>query len=318
MTKQKRGEKTESEYCAKSRPPRDYCAHGRTYDGNNTCYNKFELLLIAETIEKKEQRGRLYFRRDGTLRALWKDISAYMKSAHDCTDELCWVETLKMAKVERRAFKPKLPKEWLQCDPRNVPNNNCMNSWLSNYDLNHVMTQFAANVPDFAFLGSVPIDFDTSHTASTRDINRFSVREALAQGKTKIGVIFNTQPSHMGGEHWMCAFIDLSPQSPEINFFDSYGTHKKKTYPEIDAFLQQVQTEAREAAGLELVVKKNTVRHQFQNSECGVYCLKFIADRLGTKTFEDIIQSNMPDHVVVQERYKRFFRVKQCRPTSSS
>ena len=302
-------------YCPKSRPSSNYCAHGRKYNG--TCYNKFELLLIAETIEQQEKQGRLHFQRDGTLRGLWKDIYAYMKSKHDCIDELCWVETLKLAKVEKVAFKPKLPKEWLRCDTRNVPNNNCMNSWLSNYDLNRVMTQFAANVPDFAFLGSLPIDFDTLHTASTKHMNNFSVRDTLAQGKTKIGVIFNTQPSHMGGEHWMCAFIDLDPQRAEINFFDSYGTRKKKTHPEIMAFFERIQTEAREAAGLELKLKINTVRHQFENSECGVYCLKFIADRLGAKTFEDIVQSDMPDDLIVQERYKRFFRVKECRPTEN-
>lgn len=302
-------------YCAKKE---NYCAHGRAFHG--TCYNKFELLLLMEAIEAREGGGRrLNFHRQGTIRQLWKDVAAYMKTKHHCTDELCWVEKLKLAKVEASAFKPKLPTEWVSCDKRKAPNNDCMNSWLSNIDLNHVMEQFAANVPSFAFLGSVPIDFDTVRSPGTKAINHFSVTKSLKAGKTQIGVIFNTQPSTMGGEHWICAFIDLQKKKKnkarEINFFDSYGTTADMTTPpEIEAFLQRVLAQAKQAH-LPLVLKKNTVRHQYKNSECGVYCLKFIADRLDAKTFEDITQHTaMPDHLVVEERFKRFFRAKECRP----
>ena len=301
-------------YCAKKKE--NYCAHGRAFHG--TCYNKFELLLLVEAIEAREGGRRLHFHRQGTIRQLWKDVGAYMKTKHKCADELCWVEKLRLAKVESSAFKPKLPAEWLSCDKKKAPNNNCMNSWLSNIDLNHVMEQFAANVPSFAFLGSVPIDFATARSAGTKAINNFSVAKSLKEGKTQIGVIFNTQPSTMGGEHWICAFIDLQKKNNkarEINFFDSYGSvDGTGTPPEIDAFLQRVLAEAKKAR-IPLVLKKNAVRHQFKNSECGVYCLKFIADRLGTKTFEDITQpSTMPDHLVTEERFKRFFRAKECRP----
>lgn len=305
-------------FCAKKKE--NYCAHGRAYHG--TCYNKFELLLLIETIETREGGRRLHFHREGTIRQLWKDVAAYMKVKHKCTDELCWVEKLKMPKVEASAFKPKMPAEWLACDKRKAPNHNCMNSWLSNIDLNQVMEQFAANVPSFAFLGSVPIDFDTARSSNTKAINNFNVSKSLKEGKTQIGVIFNTQPSTMGGEHWICAFIDLRKKAREINFFDSYGNANAEgesegegTPPEVEAFLQRVLEQAKKAH-MPLVLKKNTVRHQFKNSECGVYCLKFIADRLGAKTFEDITQgAAMPDNLVVQERFKRFFRAKECRPT---
>lgn len=299
-------------YCANKKD--SYCAHGRHFEDNGTCYNKFELLLLAETIEHKEGKGRLHFARDKSVKSLWKDIAAYMKHKHGCVDELCWVEKLKMTKVEKSAFKPKLPKEWQQCDKTTVPNNNCMNSWLSNVDLNRVLEQFAQNNPAFLFLGSVPIDFATTHTAMTKAINRFTVADALADGKTHVGVVFNTQPSYMSGEHWICAFIELCGNHPQINFFDSYGANFAN-YPEVLRFLHRVQAELHYHHP-RVEIKKNTVRHQFHNSECGVYCLKFIADRLGAMTFEAITQGHMPDDVIMQDRYKKFFRSEKCRPVS--
>jgi hypothetical protein len=281
----------------------NYCAHGRK--NNGTCYNKFELLLIAEKIEEIEGRV-LNFLRDVDNTSLWKDIASYMKSKYSCDDELCWVETLKLEQIEKIAFKPKLPKEWLKCNTEFVPNNNCMNTWLSNLEIDEVLVQFQTNISEFDYLGAVPIDFAN---LSGKKINSFSIHDAIEQNKKKVGVVFNTDPSYRGGQHWICGFIDL--EANELNFFDSYGSGGY--YPkEIEDFFNKLVVEG-EHLGIKLVVKKNTIRHQFKNSECGVYCIKFIADRLN-KSFEQIIDKEMPDDSVTVERWNRFFRTETCRP----
>ena len=283
-------------YCSKER---NYCAHGR--DNKVTCYNKFELLVIAEEIEKLEEKS-LNFNRHKDKVELWKDINSYMKSKHNCHDEICWVEKLKLEQLEKAAFKPKLPAEWLQCNSTYAPNNNCMNTWLSNLEIDDVMIQFMNNIKNFDYLGAVPIDFAN---LPDKKINSFTIRDSLENKKTKVGVIFNTDPSYKGGQHWICGFIDL--ESNEINFFDSYGN----TFPkEIEAFFVKLVNEAK-TLGIKLTVKKNTIRHQFKNSECGVYCIKFIADRLNTP-FEQIINKDMPDDLVTKERWSRFFRTELC------
>lgn len=289
-------------YCTRKA---DVCAHGRKINGDvKTCYNKFELLLIAEKIEQLEKK-KLYFKRSESIEQLWKDIAAYMKSKYKCSDELCWVETLEMTDVEKKAFKPKLPNEWLSCDKSQAPDNNCMNIWLSNFEIDDVLQQFEDNVKVFEYLGSVPIDFAKF---PKKEINQFSIKEAIKNGKKKIGMVFNTDPSTKGGQHWICAFIDL--EHKEIDFFDSYGSNG--VYPkEIDQLFKKIQDEAIEN-GLELVIKKNTVRHQYKNSECGVYCMKFIADRL-SQSFESVVKVPIPDEVVNEERWTRFFRTDVCR-----
>ena len=285
-------------YCSKKA---SVCAHGR--DSGITCYNKMELLLIAEQIEYIEGKI-LNFKRNEDKVELWKDIAAYMKSKYNCKDEICWVETLKLQEIEKTAFKPKLPNEWLQCNKNFAPNNNCMNTWLSNLEIDEVMTQFQTNIKNFDYLGANPIDFANLHG---KKINTFSIEKAIADKKNKIGIIFNTDPSYRGGQHWICAFIDL--ENKELNYFDSYGSDG--TYPkEVNDFFTKVMEEGKKI-GYNFTVKKNVVRHQYKNSECGVYCLKFIADRLN-HTFEEIIEKNMPDDFVTEERWKRFFRTENC------
>ena len=285
-------------YCSKKA---SVCAHGR--DSSLTCYNKMELLLIAEQIEYIEGKT-LNFKRNEDKVELWKDIGAYMKSKYNCKDEICWVETLKLQEIEKTAFKPKLPNEWLQCNPNFAPNNNCMNTWLSNLEIDEVMTQFQTNIKNFDYLGANPIDFAN---LQGKKINTFNIEKAIADKKNKIGIIFNTDPSYRGGQHWICAFIDL--ENKELDYFDSYGSDG--TYPkEINDFFTKIMEEGKKL-GYNFTVKKNVVRHQYKNSECGVYCLKFIADRLN-HTFEEIIEGNMPDDFVTEERWKRFFRTENC------
>ena len=290
-------------YCSKKA---NVCAHGR--DSSITCYNKMELLLIAEQIEYIEGRN-LQFKRDTDKVQLWKDITAYMKSKYNCKDEICWVETLNLKEIEKSAFKPKLPNEWLECNVNTAPNKNCMNTWLSNLEIDEVMIQFEKNIKNFDYLGANPIDFAN---LINKKINIFSIEKAVLEKKNKIGVIFNTDPSYRGGQHWICAFIDL--ENKELNYFDSYGS--EGTYPkEVNDFFTKIIEEGK-SVGIDFTVKKNLVRHQYKNSECGVYCLKFIADRLN-HTFEEIIQENMPDDFVTEERWKRFFRTEHCRVKSS-
>ena len=123
-------------YCSKKA---NVCAHGR--DSKITCYNKMELLLIAEQIEYIEGKV-LQFKRSDDKIELWKDIAAYMKSKYQCTDEICWVETLNLKEIEKTAFKPIMPNDWLKCNASFAPNQNCMNTWLSDDTVSNKYTKF--------------------------------------------------------------------------------------------------------------------------------------------------------------------------------
>lgn len=286
-----------TEQCTK-----DVCALGRKKTAGS-CYTLRELVDIATTIEKHNPNA--YFNRRTDARKLWNDIEAYMRVIMQCPDELCWVEKLKLTGLEEKAFKPEMPKEWLTCDKKFAPNNNCMNTWLSNVDINRVMRQYEENIPSFMYLGAVPIDFAAIRSSK---IDGFSIKKCLEQKKMFVGIVFNTDPSYKPGQHWICAFIDIKKR--EINFFDSYG--KDGVYPkEVQAFFDKIVSESK-TLKMPFVIKKNTTRHQMDNSECGVYCMYFISRRLQTK-FEEIVKNRVPDKEVNKERWRTFYRMDTCR-----
>ena len=104
------------------------------------------------------------------------------------------------------------------------------------------------------------------------------------------------------------------PNVPDYVLFDFFYKNIKNSKPEeIEEFFRKLQNEIKEKKlNIDFDVKKNIVRHQYKNSECGVYCLKFIADRL-EKSFEEVVETKMPDDIIMEERWKRFFRVDTCR-----
>ena len=58
--------------------------------------------------------------------------------------------------------------------------------------------------------------------------------------------------------------------------------------------------------GYDLEIKINNVRHQYKNSECGVYCIYFIISLLNGKKFEDVVNNIMTDDQMNSKR-KDFF-----------
>ena len=77
---------------------------------------------------------------------------------------------------------------------------------------------------EFYFYGAVPIDF---HKCSVSDLCSFNMKKHLKKGKTKIGIVFNTDPSNKDGKHWISMYIDLIghnlDSNPGIYYFDSFG-----------------------------------------------------------------------------------------------
>ena len=82
---------------------------------------------------------------------------------------------------------------------------------------------------DFIYLGAHPID---AHKCSVSDeVCKINIGNILKNNKTKIGIVFNTDPSTKDGEHWISLYIDLGKHNHNhygIYYFDSYGKKPKK------------------------------------------------------------------------------------------
>ena len=56
-------------------------------------------------------------------------------------------------------------------------------------------------------------------------------------------------------------------------------------------------------------MRHNPTRHQFKNSECGVYSINFILELLNGKSFDDICNTELPDNDINKLRKKIFRNV---------
>ncbi len=238
----------------------------------------------------------------GNKEQLWDAIEAKMSK---CNSEWCWADQVKSYSVFGNeggelssAFLPPRPAGKLQ--------------WLSTSDIRYKLKQFEAVRDDFIFLGPVPMDFCS---LASNEVCNLNLERARKNGKTKIGIVFNTDPSTKGGKHWISMFIDISAADPrewEIDYFDSYG---EAPLPAELRYLIEKLREQNPAFKLNLNCRDTTsdakictvaVKHQLDNSECGMYSINFIVERLTGKPWEELVGNIKRDDVMVKLRQSYF------------
>jgi hypothetical protein len=214
-----------------------------------------------------------------------------------CNKESCWMkQKLEFGKISndmKESFAPESPIEWKK-NP---------NEWLSSIEIIDVMKQYEKAYKCFEFIGPSPIDFDTKKLYGEciwEELCNFSLKNQLKNGKTKIGIIFNTDPHNKPGQHWISMFINIKKK--KIFFFDSTGD---KMVPEIKVLVERIKKE-----GEDLVPKisfqfdsNEGIEHQYGNTECGVYSLFFVVHMLEDKLTEQYLKTH-----ILKDKYIEKFR----------
>ena len=173
--------------------------------------------------------------------------------------------------------------------------------WLSSDDIDECQKGYMKLIPDYFFVGTVPIDFDThSETGKCLVSALCSIQlpDLYKKGYRRVGIIFNTDVSTGPGEHWVAAFCDFRDELeyPQMTYFDSYA---QKPEPEIKRLMDRWSSQFPK-----MQLRYNKVRHQYKNAQCGMYCLYFIHCSL----FDIPMQEVVPDDVVAMMR-PMFFKV---------
>ena len=213
-----------------------------------------------------------------------------------CTTQHCWTEQsfikkmkgLAREELEKYTFRPNSPFGKFE--------------WLSTINIDEVMTQYEKKHPDFKYLGAVPRDFMKFDFLGIKDYN---FKENYDKGIKKIGVVFNTDKMKDSGEHWNAFFADL--EKGQIYFFDSYGIMPNEETQELiritEKFLKSIKKTS-------LDIRHNNIRHQYKNSECGVYSLNFVISMLDGSSFDDIINKKTSDDEINKYRSVYFRQIK--------
>jgi hypothetical protein len=232
-----------------------------------------------------------------------KEIHAKLTSLLSglCNIESCWIKQHtafgKVPTEITQSFAPKMPTEWKK-NP---------NEWLSSMDIINVMNQYERTYKCFEFIGPSPIDFDTKKLYGEcvwDELCNLSIENQIKKGKTKIGIIFNTDTHNNSGEHWVSMFINIKKQT--IFFFDSTGDNPQK---EITVLVKRIKDQ-----GLKLnppihfkYDSNEGVDHQRGNTECGVYSLFFIVHLLEDKLTEQYLKTHRLNDKYMEQFRKIYF-----------
>jgi hypothetical protein len=200
-----------------------YCSPLHT-NNTYTCFSNNDLVKIAKQYNEHNQ-DKLQIPSSKTLsdqsrKVLWDQLQQKLQSNAKCGSDYCIANTPLVKKAVgisgiMNTFRPAMPINW----------NDNPTEWLSTLDIDNVMSQYQQKHKDFIYMGAVPMDFDGQSTFGngcvSNNLCNLNLRNLLKRGKSKIGVVFNSDPHNMPGAHWTSLFADVKKGG--IYYFDSYG-----------------------------------------------------------------------------------------------
>ena len=273
------------------------CSPKEKKDYNNfTCYTNISLYKLRDQWNKRHSDKLI---KTNDPKEIHAKLTFYLNNV--CKTESCWLKQNKdFGKISEDildSFAPVSPAEWKK-NP---------NEWLSSIDIDKVMNQYKKAYKCFEFIGPSPIDFDKKMSYGEcvwNELCNFSLANQIKNGKTKIGIIFNTDPHNKSGAHWISLFINIKKKT--ITFFDSVGT---KITPEILKLVNRIIEQGRKL-NPKINFKfddSDGVEHQYKNTECGIYSLFFIIHMLQDKTSENFYKNHIIKDDQIQNYRKIYF-----------
>lgn len=261
-----------------------------------TCYTKKALNDMKDLWNARHPDGKIT---TTNPRGIWEALGENMKNT--CNRESCWMKQKWVAhkldkKIKNNTFAPTQPNVW-----KKKPN-----EWLTSIDILNVMKQYEDKYDDFDFIGPSPIDFDTHKMRGEcvwDELCKFSLKKQKESGKKKIGIIFNLDPHDKPGSHWVAMHIDMYKK--EIYYFDSYGD---RTPSKIKTLVKRIQAESKKF-GKKYKFSVNKKRHQYGDSECGMYCLHFIIELAKGTPFKKFQKIRYTDELMTRLRNIYFNKI---------
>ena len=267
-------------------------------NNNFTCFTKKSIIKMLRSWNDFYENDKINFRDNDTLQTLWTNLDNKLKNI--CNDEFCWTKQQFMKNNDKEIldeFRPEMPLNW----------KSNKNEWLNTLNIEAVMKQYEKKYDDFIFIGPVPIDFDTELHPGNCVINelcKINLNKLIRNGKKKLGVIFNLDPHDKPGSHWVSMYADFDKLN-DIYYFDSYGI---KEPTEVTKLMERLKEQNDNINRVNTNLHTNNVRHQFKNSECGVYSMNFILKLLEGNTYKDIKNNIIKDEDMESNRSKLYIK----------
>lgn len=262
----------------------EYCApSANTLERSYTCFSIQELQTIAATINLFIQQQKpicisqnkcIILKQEDIItissnkKQMWHDI--YTRLNKICDFEKCWINTNLLSDIKDKNLRHQL--KYFTIKPKmREPGN----YWLSTSDINYVMNQYSKLYSSFLFLGAQPCDF---YQLIKIPFDKF-------KDYNKIGIICNHDPSDQPGSHWVAILIDNVNET--IEYYDSVGEPPIVQLKKLIKKFQKLYPSYK--------ILQNYIQYQNKNSECGVYSIYFLVQRLLGYEFKDVINKIIDD-----------------------
>jgi hypothetical protein len=268
--------------------PINYCSPKQlaNFREHQTCYAPDVLTQLAQAFNK-EHRDQLTIDLHLDPKRLWVELKNRMKQ-YNCTSETCWTTSpiarkYGLSERMRSSLRPDKPNEWYSDN----------NTWLSNYDIDDVMRQYDEAYPDFSFVGVYGRDF-ADYAPKIANIN---IADLLQRGVTRFGAVFNTDRRNEPGSHWVALYVGLDPTQPNFGFY-YYDSNGMKPFVEIVEYVNKLERDLKRL-GIGGPQRCNRgfcdVRHQYGNSECGMFSMFFLVRMINGWPFSNIVHGDFKD-----------------------
>jgi hypothetical protein len=276
------------------------CAPTKNYS-DGSCFTLEDLKKISIAFNIHLDNGKVKGSKINITDNKKKLLKQLTKNLDKCKDQICWLKQDFINEMNDKyilnTFRPDGPEGKFE--------------WLNTLHINDVMSQYEDKYNDFKFFGAVPIDFDDLPFVGIREIN---YDDLYNSGTKKIGFVFNLDEHWQSGSHWVALFGDLDKN--QIYFFDSYGLRPEKRIrklveriskwcyskdfcksecSELNLSDSYMNKDYKNRIESKLNVEYNHNRHQYKNSECGVYSLNFILRLLNGESFKNITENGLLD-----------------------
>ena len=255
-----------------------HCSPGEN-DVEGSCLDDDIVIKVAKAINRLANDNKKLDKVDlsRSPEDIHGDICAQISKISKCSSEACWQKIKSLMKELGSdkeefvdSFKPQMPKEWVKN----------YNEWLTTFEIEDCLEQHLDADKSFYFYGAVPIDFSK---CSVSDLCSFDMKKHLDKGETKIGIVFNTDPSTKDGQHWISLYMDLGKHNndyPGIYYFDCEPYYFYNDYS-----------------------------YQKRNSQCGMYAIHFIKKMLEGLSFEEYLNTKLSDQYMIDLRKDYFIKI---------
>ena len=265
------------------------------YGKSGNCFSTSELKNIAQVLKKEKKIGKIPESRSALQKTIQQSFQNQC-SIDKNKQEACWIQQpivrkyTHLTKSLESALKPAMPNSWKQDKF----------TWLSSIDIFDAMKPFEKKWKDFIFLGPFPRDCPVGIQCP---LSNLSPESLLKSGKKKIGIIYNLDLHDEPGSHWVAVFIHLT--KGHIEYYDSYGSPPEELiYGFMRSFAEKLNQFYKNKKVITIDFSRR--RHQYGGSECGMFSMVFLLQRLQGYSLRNIEKQNLTDSFVNHMRFVMF------------